>query len=137
MSCSNGVCSPTAKQAVLNVDDLEGFLASGNVTVTTTGAGVQASDIHVNAALGWTSSSALSLEAHRSIAINAAVSVLGLSGLTLDTGKNGALVFGEKGSVAFGNLSSNLTIGGNEYALVGDIKTLASDIASNPSGSFA
>ena len=73
MSCAGGICAPTAKTAILNVSDLEGFLASGNVTVTTTGTGVQAGDIRVRSALGWTNSSTLSLEAHRSVAIDAAV----------------------------------------------------------------
>ena len=42
MTCSAGICAPTAANAVLNVSDLETLLASGNVTVTTTGTGVQA-----------------------------------------------------------------------------------------------
>ncbi|HEY2446603.1 MAG TPA: hypothetical protein VGI20_12785 [Rhizomicrobium sp.] len=137
MSCSNGVCAPTAKQAVLNAGDLEGFLASGNLAVTTTGSGVQADDIHVRSALGWSNSSTLSLEAHRSIAINAPVSITGLSGLALDTGKKRALSFGGKGNVSFANLSSQLTINGAAYTLVADIKTLAADIAANPGGDFA
>ncbi|HEY5048225.1 MAG TPA: hypothetical protein VII49_09415, partial [Rhizomicrobium sp.] len=61
MSCSGGVCTPTAKDAVLNVTDLTNLLASGNVEVTTTGSGVQANNIDVNAAFGWSSTSALSL----------------------------------------------------------------------------
>jgi hypothetical protein len=137
MSCSNGVCAPTAKSAILNLGDLETLLASGNVTVTTTGAGVQAGDIHVSSALAWSSLNVLSLEAHRSIAINAAVSITGQSGLTLDTGKKGALSFGKKGNVTFANLASQLAINGSAYRLVGDITTLASDIASNPGGDFA
>jgi hypothetical protein len=35
MSCTSGVCSPTAANAVLNVGDLTTMLASGNVTVNT------------------------------------------------------------------------------------------------------
>ena len=33
MTCTAGVCAPTASDAVLNVTDLENMLASGNVTV--------------------------------------------------------------------------------------------------------
>ena len=137
MSCSGGICAPTAKSAVLNSGDLENLLASGNATVTTTGTGVQANDIHVSSALGWANSSTLSLEANRSIAIDAAVSITGQSGLTLDTGTNGTFSLGKKGNVTFANLSSQLAIDGSAYTLVGDIKTLASDIASNPGGDFA
>lgn len=138
MSCSNGVCAPTANKAVLNVGDLEGLLSSGNVTVTTTGTGVQAHTIGISSTLSWASSSTLSLEAERSIAVNAAVAIAGLSGLVLDTGgKNAWLSFGRKGSIGFANLASQLVIDGNAYTLVGDIKTLASDIAANPGGNFA
>jgi hypothetical protein len=137
MSCSGGICAPTAKTAVLNADDLETLLASGNVTVTTTGSGVQADAVHVSSVLGWSNSNTLAFEAHRSIAIDAPVSIAGLSGLTLDTGKDGTLSFGKKGNVTFANLASQLTINGAAYTLVGDIKTLASDIALNPGGDFA
>src|ERR1700722_10279545 len=37
MSCSAGVCVPTASDAVLNATDLENLLAAGNIKVTTTG----------------------------------------------------------------------------------------------------
>ena len=136
MSCSGGICAPTAKSAILNVGDLESLLASGNATVTTTGTGVQANDIHIRTALGWANSSTVSLEANRSIAINAAVSITGLGGLVLDTGKN-LLSFGKKGNVTFANLSSQLMINGSAYTLVGDIKTLAIDIGANSGGNFA
>jgi len=137
MTCSGGVCAPTAKNAVLNVGDLETLLASGNVTVTTTGTGVQASDIDIKSALGWSSAGALSLLAKKSIEIASPVSITGLSGLTVTTGTKGTFSFGKKGSVTFSNLSSKLIINGGTYTLVGDIQTLASDIAANPNGDFA
>jgi hypothetical protein len=140
MSCANGTCAPTAKSAVLNVGDLENLLASGNVTVTTAGTGVQAKDIAVKAPINWSDGSVLTLDAYRSVAIDQAISIAGVAGLTMDTndgGSNGAFSMGRKGSVTFANLSSTLTIDGAAYTLVGDIKTLSSDIASNPSGAFA
>jgi hypothetical protein len=33
MNCSGGVCSSTAKKAVLNVNDVVGMLSSGDLTV--------------------------------------------------------------------------------------------------------
>jgi hypothetical protein len=69
MSCSGGVCAPTAKNAVLNVGDLENLLASGNVEVTTTGSGSQADSIEVDAPLTWSSLSTLILDAHQSILV--------------------------------------------------------------------
>jgi len=138
MTCSGGVCAPTAKSAMLNVGDLETLLASGNVTVTTTGTGVQADDINVKVALSWSSTGALSLLANKSVTVDNPVSVAGLGGLTVTTGgKTGTFSFGKRGNVTFANLSSQLTINGTAYTLVGDIKTLASDIANIPNDNFA
>src|SRR5437667_5614640 len=89
MNCAGGVCAPLAKKAVLNVVDLENLLASGNVEITTTGAGVQANNIRLNASLTWTTSSALSFDAYRAIAIDQPISVSGLGGLSLRTNDSG------------------------------------------------
>ncbi|MGH6890497.1 MAG: GLUG motif-containing protein [Rhizomicrobium sp.] len=140
MTCANGVCAPTASKAVLNAGDLETLLASGNVEVTTTGEGVQARDITFKAPVTWSSGSVLTLDARKSIAIDRPISIAGLAGLALDTndgGRKGNYIFGKKGNITFANLSSSLTINGVSYTLIGDLKTLASDIAANPSGNFA
>jgi hypothetical protein len=140
VNCSGGVCAPTATDAVLNAGDLETLLASGNVTVTTNGSGVQAKDIRVAAAVSWSTGSALTLDAWQSLTINRPVSVQGLAGLKLTTndgGKNGMLSFGQHGNVTFANLSSSLTINSMAYMLDNSIKSLAAAIAANPSGAFA
>jgi hypothetical protein len=140
MSCSNGVCAPTAKDAVLNITDLKNLLASGNVEVTTTASGVQAADIIVDAEVGWSTSSSLSLEAYRSLTVDKPVSVAGTGGMsfaTNDGGSGGLLLFGPKGHVTFANLSSGLSINGTSYALVRTLPALAAAIAANPSGAFA
>jgi hypothetical protein len=135
MSCSNGVCAPTAAKAVLNAGDLETLLASGNATVTTTGQGVQAHDIDIRSPVTWSSSSVLTLDARRSLIVDQPVSITGLSGLAVQTGR--MFSFGNKGNVTFANLASSFSIDGAAYTLAGDIKTLASDIASDPGGDFA
>src|SRR5438552_6225657 len=141
MNCSQGLCTPTANDAVLNVGDLENLLAAGNVTVTTTGAGgVQANDIIVHAPLTWSSGSTLSLDAYQSIAVRKPVSLTGTGGVSLTTndgGSGGMLSFAAKADVSFANLSSAVTINGQPYTLVGDIQTLAQAIKSNPSGNYA
>ncbi|HEY3777022.1 MAG TPA: hypothetical protein VGL35_03095 [Rhizomicrobium sp.] len=140
MNCSGGVCAPTATDAVLNVGDLETLLASGNVTVTTTGSGVEANDIRVEAAVVWDAGSALALEAFRSLVIHRPISVEALAGLILTTnngGTGGALSFDGEGRVAFSNPSSSLTINDVAYQLVSDLKTLAYDIVRKPHGSYA
>lgn len=140
MLCSGGVCSPTATDAVLNVNDLESLLASGNVEVTTTGSGVQANNIDVTAPLSWSTSNALTLDAYESLTVDGSIAVVGLSGfaiITNDGGSNGVLSFGNGGNVTFANLSSILTINGSVYTLVDTVKTLASAVTADPSGTFA
>jgi hypothetical protein len=140
MTCGNGVCAPTASKAVLNAGDLETLLASGDVEVTTTGEGVQARDITIKAPVGWSSSGVLTLDAQKSIAVDRPMSIAGLAGLTVvtdDGGSHGDYSFGAKGNISFANVSSHLTINGVSFTLIGDLETLASDIAANPSGDFA
>jgi hypothetical protein len=139
MSCANGVCQPTASDAVLNVGDLETLLAAGNVTVMTTGSGVQANNIDVTAKLGW-SANALTLDAYQSISVTAPVTVRGASGLSILTnggGSAGELAFFGKGHVTFKKLSAMLTINGVGYKLVESIATLANAIKNKPSGDYA
>ncbi|MGH6888110.1 MAG: GLUG motif-containing protein [Rhizomicrobium sp.] len=140
MSCANGVCEPTAKDAVLNVSDLENLLASGNATVTTTGAGVQANDIHIKAGVSWSNGSVLTLDAYRSITVWRPISVAGLAGMTLKTddgGSGGLLSFAGRGKIVFQNLSSVLAINGTRYRLENDLKQLAYDVAAHSDRSFA
>jgi hypothetical protein len=140
ISCAGGVCAPTTANAVLNVGDLENLLAAGNATVTTTGSGVQAEGIKLDASLTWSGSSTLSLEASKSVLVEKPVTVSGTGGLSVDTRSgrsDGLFLFGQKGHVTFAELSSPLTINGASYTLEGDIASLASAIAANPSGNFA
>ncbi|MGH6888439.1 MAG: GLUG motif-containing protein [Rhizomicrobium sp.] len=140
MTCANGVCAPTADKAVLNAGDLETLLASGNVEITTTGTGVQSNDITFKVPVTWSSSSVLTLDARKSITVDRPISISGLAGLTVvtnDGSRKGTFEFGPKGNVTFANLASTLSIDGAAYSLAGDIKTLASDILSNPNGNFA
>ncbi|MGD0192494.1 MAG: hypothetical protein ABSD74_17285 [Rhizomicrobium sp.] len=140
MSCTAGICSPTSTNAVLNASELQTMLASGNVTVSTTGSGVQADNIAVKAPFSWSSANALTLDAYDSIAVSGSVTVSGSGGLSLatnDGGSGGVLSFGLKGNVAFAGLSNALTINGTPYTLVGSIAALASAIEANPSGAYA
>ncbi len=75
MACAGGVCSPTAATANLNTDDVENYLASGKLKVTTTGSGVQADDIVVEAGFNWTGASALVLDAYHSVTFQSPVAV--------------------------------------------------------------
>lgn len=137
VSCSNGVCTATAKNAVLNVGDLTDLLGAGDLRVVTGGV---AEDIRIETPFGWSNASVLTLDAARSVTVNRTVKITGLGGLavvTNDGGINGLFSFGSKGRVAFANLAAGLGINGQDYALVGKISTLAADIAKHPDGSFA
>jgi hypothetical protein len=134
--CSGGVCSPTKSTAVLNVSDLETMLASGDVTVTTTGT-AQATNIVVAASLTWSSPSNLALSATQSIGFYAPISVTGKGGLALNDAGTESLAFYDGANVTFAKLSSALTINGNAYVLVNSVAGLAGAANANPSGDYA
>jgi hypothetical protein len=140
MTCSGGICTPTAAKAVLNAGDLQTMLSSGNVSVSTTGSGVQATNIKVSAAVAWSSAKVLTLDAWKSIEIDKAISVTGTGGLSVKTndgGSGGAPFFGSKGDVTFQSLSSSLVINGLSYTLVNSVAGLANAVAANQDGNFA
>jgi hypothetical protein len=140
ITCSGNICSPTAKNAILNAKDLEKLLASGGVTVTTTGSGVEATNLSIAAGVSWSNHSSLALEAFESISVEKAISVNrrgGLSLLTNNGGSDGTLSFGSKGHVQFKKLLSTLSINGTAYTLVDSVSTLANAIGQNASGAFA
>jgi hypothetical protein len=140
MACSAGTCLPTAKNAVLNVGDLESLLASGDVTVKTTGSNVEAGDLDIASALSWSNSSNLALAAKGAINVSAGVASEGGGGMNLSSSKrtaDGPLYFAAGGSISFADTSSPLVINGASYVLVDGIGGLANALATNASGSYA
>jgi hypothetical protein len=142
MNCVSGVCTPTAADAVLNVGDLTGMLASGNVTVNT-GTGSlpqQVEDIIVAAPFNWASANGLTLDAYRSVTVDQPVADNGSGAVTLTTndgGTGGNLSFLSGGSLSFLGTSNSLTINRTAYALENTLASLASAIAANPAGAYA
>jgi hypothetical protein len=139
---ANGVFTPKGDHAVLNVSDLENALASGNVEITTGNGsgGALPGDINVDDSFTWTGSSSLTLDAYHSVYVNQPVADAGSGALALitdDGGTSGALFFGATGNIAIWGLSTPLTINGKGYTLVGDLQTLADDVAKAPSGLYA
>ncbi len=115
MSCSGGICAPTAATANLNTSDVENYLASGNLEVTTTGSGVQADDIVIEAGFNWTSASALTLDAYHSVTFQSPVAVNGKGAVSLvtnDGGSGGTLSFISGGSLSFPGRANKLSING-------------------------
>jgi hypothetical protein len=137
MTCSAGVCSPTAKRAYLSIRDLQKLLKRSDITVTT---GSGAVTMGVDAPLSWTSKSRLTLNAIYNVAIKAPLTVAGPGALTIvynSAGTDGDLKFFPGGHIDFWDLSSNLVVNGGTYVLAGDITTLAADLAAHPDGSYA
>nr|MBA3812191.1 hypothetical protein [Caulobacteraceae bacterium] len=137
MSCSAGLCVAVAGEAVLNVTELQGRLASSSVRVAT---GSAADDIAVEAPLAWPGPGGLTLDARRSIRIEARLSVGPVAALALatnDGGAGGALSFGPNGAVTFANLGARLTIDGSAYKLANTVAALAADIGIDPAGNHA
>jgi len=137
MSCSGGICTPTAPIAVLNVSQLTRMLVDQGVTVATS---AQAPDIFLNAPFSWTSANGLTLQAIGNIVVNKAVSDAGPAPLALTYNANGAggeLSFGDKGHISFMSTGNALTINGQSYILANSVQLLAQLIARNPSGNFA
>jgi hypothetical protein len=137
MSCSGGVCTPTATVAVLNVSQLTRMLVDQSVTI---GTSAQAPDIFVNAPFSWTSANGLTLQAIGNILVNKPVSDAGPAPLSISYNANGAggvLSFGSRGHISFLSAGNALTINGQNYILADNIQLLAQLIAREPSGSFA
>jgi hypothetical protein len=137
VTCSGGVCSATASNAVLNVTDLTNLLASGDVTVKSTNKAV---DIVIADTFSWVSANGLTLDSYRSITFQQAVVAAGPGGLAITTndgGTGGDFQFAKKGQVEFWDTKSKLEIGGHSYTLVKTLKQLAAKIGHNPHGFFA
>lgn len=137
MSCSAGICTPTAKSAVLNAGDLAGMLGAGDVKIATT---KHSAAIVVDASVTWTSPNRLTLDARTGVFFKATVVSAGGGGLSIvtnDGGSGGDLLFSSRGNVTFWDTASGLTVNGAIYSLVKSVKDLASAIAANPSGNFA
>jgi hypothetical protein len=137
MSCSAGVCLPTAKKAVLNANDLAAMLANEDVKITT---GNGAVTITVFAPFSWTSTHRLTLDAYYNVSVRAPVTVAGQGAVTIltnDGGAGGDLIFFPGAKLDFWNTASSLVINGKNYTLLTDIKTLAQDISSHPSHAYA
>ena len=137
VSCAAGMCTATAKKAVLNVGDLASMLATGNLKVAS---GNQAQDIEIDATLSWTSAHRLTLDVYQSITFNNPVIVAGTGALTITTnngGTDGDFRFAGKGHVEFWDLSSSLVVNGQPYVLVKSLKQLDTDIRHVVDGHYA
>jgi|SRR5579871_2466544 len=141
MSCSGGVCAPTATDAVLNVTDLENLLAAGSVSVVTTNGSIQANNIDITGAFSYAGSSNLTLDAYQSITFSAYVrnrSTGNVSLITDDGGSGGALTFRfGPGKLTFAQTSNVLIINGQQYQLAASVKQLAEEIVRDPHHNYA
>ncbi len=135
--CSGGVCSPTAKGAILNVVDLENLLATQDVAVDT---GAGAVTLEVTAPLSWASNHRLNLNADFNVSIKSVIAVEGTAVLDINYnngGTTGQLLFFPGGRIDFWDNASSLIVNQETYFLVSDLASLANAVAASPSGFFA
>jgi filamentous hemagglutinin family protein len=113
----------------------------GPGTVDTSGVG----NINIFSNITWTTSASLTIDAYHSIDIGSKIIVRGPGTLNLfynDEGTSGTLQFPTDGQIAFLQYGTSLTpaslnIQGHAYTIVGNIATLASDIATDAAGDYA
>ncbi|MBV9571589.1 MAG: hypothetical protein JO056_10155 [Alphaproteobacteria bacterium] len=140
VSCAGGVCTPTAKNANLNVSELTNMLASGDVTLKSGSGDGTAATIELLAALSWTKGKRLTIDAKNSIIVTAPITVRGPGSLTLNYAEgnpNGVLHFSNKGKVDFWDFRSALYINGANYFLVKSLESLSAAIRHDPSQNYA
>jgi filamentous hemagglutinin family protein len=132
----------TGDDSVINVATLQNQLALANVTISTGSGGSQAGDITVAAPIVWASGSTLTLNAYRSIAVNANVFITGAGGLALNTnqgGSGGTLSFALGSGINFtglDNTGQSLSINNQSYTLIYNVNDLQA-INSNLNGRYA
>lgn len=137
VNCSDGACTATAENAVLNVTDLKNLLATGSLYVRS---GQLAQDIRVNAEIAWANDNGLLFYSYRSLSINRPITSEATGELVLSInsgGSGGTYSYGPRGHVTFWDTSTLLIINGLRTQLVNSILSLAAAIAANPSGLFA
>jgi len=132
MICSAGVCTQTAKDAILNVNDLENLLAAGNIEILGQGTHARAKTTAVEVPLSWSAPSVLSTVATR-LHVDSTIAVQGSGGISINYG----LSFGTKGRITFAETNAIFEINGAPYTLASTLPGLASAIAANPKGLFA
>src|SRR3954466_134518 len=82
MDCAEGLCTPTAADATLNVNDLAGMLRVGDLKIV---AKEPAVNIKITAPFTWTNKNRLTLSAAQSVIVAAAVVAAGRGALEVDT----------------------------------------------------
>lgn len=142
MTFRDGIFTPVADDAVLNVEELEKALAAGDATVSTGNgaAGDERGNLYVKAGLTWVSAHALRLDAYHSIAVDQPIVNAGTGALALatnDGGTGGIYRYGPNGNIAIWNTSNTLAIDGVPYVLVSDVRSLTKEIRKSPAGHYA
>lgn len=139
VACNAGVCTATAKRAVLNSNDLHNLLEAGDVTLQS---GPKAQDIEILAVVSWANVHRLTLDSYRGIKVTKHIDVgnfdnAGLTVTTNDGGSGGVFYVAPRAKVDIESMAASLVINGATYQVALDIPTLIVDISANPTGHFA
>jgi len=111
-------------------------------STTSTGSGTSSpgnGDIVIDAPITWNTGAMLYLYSYHSIDFNANLNVKNGGCLTFEInngGTGGVMSFADGGHINIDTDGTSFTLNGVGYDVVDDISTLASDIASDPSGNF-
>ena len=137
MSCSAGVCTPTAADAFLNVVDLKSMLKHADLTVQSN---ATAPNIDVASVTAWTNTHALTLNAYGSLLVGSHIMSQGTGSLSIVTnagGLGGDYAFSNGARIVFRDASSDLTINGQSYVLVDSVSALAAAVSANANANIA
>jgi hypothetical protein len=134
VTCTSGICIPSAGSANLNAGDLAAYLALGNVAVDSSGVGVE---IEVNAPLTWSNANSLSLVSSSNLIFFAPVTITGTGGLSLTYGRKGDLGFAPGASITIQQMKSTLSINSHAYRLVSRLSQLATLVPLHPEEHYA
>ena len=125
----------------IGANTLSTNLNTGNVSLATVaGAGSDPGDLHVQAAVGWTAGTTLTLTAARNININADLNASGIgAGLVLTPGTGGAYNLATGAKITLSGAQGSLQVAGVNYTLIRDLTALQAINASNTarSGNYA
>jgi hypothetical protein len=132
VQCTNGKCTPTAADAVLNYKDLRTLLSQGDLQIV---AHVNTPNIRIEKSFAWANTHQLVLDASGILEFDRTVVAQGTkSGVTL---RYLTLIFGTNAALQFADTASTLNVNGTSFTLVASIADLAGAIGTNSKGHYA
>ncbi|WP_061289355.1 two-partner secretion domain-containing protein [Azotobacter vinelandii] len=122
----------------IGADTLSANLAATNVEVASGNDGTGPGDIEVNAAVGWSAVTTLTLTAHNDIDIRADIDATGNgAGLALNPGGNAGYRLFNGASITLSGNGARFSVNGDLYTLIQDLAALQDIAGGDPGGRYA